>query len=441
MNMAKLLSKNLFLSVILEKFPNNRLQRYAVFPFFSQAIEKIQNLSHDELEEYRKNKLEDIVRYGINYVPYWKSIFLQNPSWFKNSFFRPLKEKNIFMDRTVAKKLHDFIANRSSVPFYELTSSGSTGIPIKFHIDKNLFARRAVEIAYVTKLIADRNNPVILRLSFKDMPWSVYQGDYVDPFTINKDSMRKILEKTKPEFLYGTVSHILLYADFFKNFLLKNKFQAILTRSEELSGQTRKYLETIFDAKVYSIYASREFGPIGQECIYQNGFHVNDDQLFLEIINSRGEDVRSGEVGEIFITAFFNKSMPFIRYQIGDLGAFMDGSCRCGLKTRKIKVVGRTADLLFLPNGKKFPLIQLYPAIGPIKFIKRFQFVQYSTHKIGVRLILLDNYPRNILDDIKKRIYSLLEMKSSEIEVVTKKVSSISLLPNGKMKLFDSYIH
>jgi phenylacetate-CoA ligase len=48
--------------------------------------------------------------------------------------------------------------------------------------------------------------------------------------------------------------------------------------------------------------------------------------LFVEILDEKGAVLPYGEKGRIVITSLFNKAHPFIRYDIGDIGALDEKS-------------------------------------------------------------------------------------------------------------------
>lgn len=304
---------------------------------------------------------------------------------------------------------------------------------MRFFIDSSHFLRRAFEIAFILKLLGHRRCR-ILRLGYNDMPWSLFQGFYTDPLRLEKNTFQAICGQKKPNILYGTASHALLVADFFEKTDIFYQFDAVLTRSEHLSNENRTYLEKIFKTKAYNIYASREFGPIGQECRLQNGFHINEDWVFVEILDENR--AKTSEIGDIVITSLYNKSLPFIRYKIGDRGKFIGESCPCGLQTPRIVFEGRTADFISLPDGRRIPVMELYRLISKPS-IRHFQIEQKSLRSLVIRLIAADGFSSSF-PEIEKTIRGFFGVPPKDLLINVEKVDTLSLSKTGKWPVFIS---
>ena len=77
-----------------------------------------------------------------------------------------------------------------------------------------------------------------------------------------------------------------------------------------------------WDVNLYSTYASTEMAAAFSECEHQNGCHLNEDLLYLEVLDEKNEDVHDGEAGEIVITNLGVTGTPLIRYRTGDIARF-----------------------------------------------------------------------------------------------------------------------
>jgi phenylacetate-coenzyme A ligase PaaK-like adenylate-forming protein len=81
---------------------------------------------------------------------------------------------------------------------------------------------------------------------------------------------------------------------------------------------------------------------VAVECEAQDGYHFNEADLLLEIVDPQtGETVPPGEEGELIFTTLTRESMPLLRYRTHDLSRFITEPCRCGtaglLKIDKVK--------------------------------------------------------------------------------------------------------
>lgn len=122
---------------------------------------------------------------------------------------------------------------------------------------------------------------------------------------------------------------------------------------ENMSEQTRRYVEAIWKAPVYMSYGQTEtFGSIGVECPAQNGYHIDDFSLYCEIAEP-GTD----GFGELVYTILSRRVMPLIRYRSSDITAFLKGSCTCALRIsrRLAKIRGRTDEMVNCGMGNLSP--------------------------------------------------------------------------------------
>jgi phenylacetate-CoA ligase len=87
-------------------------------------------------------------------------------------------------------------------------------------------------------------------------------------------------------------------------------------------------------------------------------FVLNEETLFIEILDENNLPVEAGIEGRVIVTSLYNKAMPFIRYELGDR-AILSHRIKNGNRVLE-KVVGRTNDIIKLPSGKISPGLTFY---------------------------------------------------------------------------------
>jgi phenylacetate-CoA ligase len=117
------------------------------------------------------------------------------------------------------------------------------------------------------------------------------------------------------------------------------------------------------DTTVVDTYALSEIIPVAAECEHENGLHVADDYVLVEIIDPEtDEPVAPGERGEVVLTHLQKEAMPLIRYRTGDLTRLVDEECACGRSlTLPNGVFGRVDSRLKIKGVKFYP-----DAVGPV---------------------------------------------------------------------------
>jgi phenylacetate-CoA ligase len=136
---------------------------------------------------------------------------------------------------------------------------------------------------------------------------------------------------------------------------------------ENMSEDTRRYIEQAWNTRVYVGYGQTEsFGQVGTECPVQRGYHIDDFNLYCEIVD-QGED----GFGELVYTTLSRMVMPLVRYRSTDITAFLREPCTCGLRVarRIAKIRGRSDEMVNCGMGNLSPwffeqLLDDLPDIG-----------------------------------------------------------------------------
>ena len=161
------------------------------------------------------------------------------------------------------------------------------------------------------------------------------------------------------------------------------------TIAEILRPATREACHKAWGVSVVDMYTTREIGYIALQCPDHETYHVQSEDVFVEVLDENGYPCAPGECGRVVVTPLHNFAMPFIRYEIGDY-AEVGEPCECGRGLQVLRhILGRKQNMLVLPSGEeRWPLlssgnISELLAIAPIK---QFQFVQKSADAIELRL-------------------------------------------------------
>lgn len=418
----------------LRKYFNNRRGSFLIGYLEIGAMHIIQNLPRQNIESFQLERLNSILNYSLKSVPFWRDLFKEKE--LRLNTLSDIEKVPILTRDRIKTKPNSFLSTSKDAKLaYTLTTSGSTTTPMRFYVDKELFFRRAFTMRYALKFFGQNPWSNVLRLNYRDMPWSQYQGYYYDLSFAEKNlsNFYNLIKEYKYDAFYGTTSHLLWLADLIKKNPLDYQIKFAVSRSEYLSPENREYLESVFGCRVFNIYASREFGPLAQGCPRSDGFHLNEDRFLFEIVDDEGKTTKDGSAGRILVTSFDNKTMPFIRYEIGDLGRFLPGYCECGIQTKKIVFEGRSCDFIYLPDGRKFPLLQLLYIVNLPGKVKSYQFIQKSKKSLGIKIVPDKDYIKEAAEYIKKEIFKKMGNPKNFI-VKIELVDKIPLLKNGKSR-------
>lgn len=129
--------------------------------------------------------------------------------------------------------------------------------------------------------------------------------------------------------------------------------------AEPMSEELRREIEARLGTTAIGDYGLTELGGPGVsiECPHQDGYHINEDHFYPEIINPQTlERLPEGEVGELVLTTLMKEAVPLLRYRTRDITRLDSGPCRCGRTLiRHAPIMGRSDDMLIVGGVNFFP--------------------------------------------------------------------------------------
>ena len=178
-----------------------------------------------------------------------------------------------------------------------------------------------------------------------------FAGVAADPLSI-----LKLLTDIRPQLVRGIASGIVRFIDEIGAPLSDLGVKIVAPGGEFLLPEWRARIRSVFDADVFDRYGSTESGAIAWQCPYCRHYHANADEIIIE-----------AEPDGLLVTPLFVRSQPLLRYRLGDIVQFDDGSTDCpvGLPVLRIEQARRD-DWIIGADGRK---------ISPLAF----QFEQVST--------------------------------------------------------------
>lgn len=167
--------------------------------------------------------------------------------------------------------------------------------------------------------------------------------------TPTSEEQLKIIEASKSSVLFSSIYHInrITQETRYSHNLKALGVKTLFVTSEYVAESIRKQLGEIWNCEVCVHYGLTEMGlGVAVECGARNGYHFNEADLLVEIIDPEtGSVLKDGEEGELVFTTLNREAMPLIRYRTGDVGKMISEPCACGAYTlRKIGKVNRRLE-------------------------------------------------------------------------------------------------
>jgi len=340
---------------------------------------------------------------------------------------------------------------------YAHQTGGSTGQPVRFHVTRESFEWRTavMERAYSWAGAEEGRRSLhiwgvphagwpFLRRAKRAAHLRLQRRTYFDadqPWTdAVRDECCRLIDRTQPEAIVAFTGRLVELARHVREHpeALRWRARTVLGAAEGLLPGQRELIESQLGAKLLMTYGSREFMNIATECMHGNGYHINIDNLVVEVVDGSGRQLAPGEVGRVVITDLHNAANPFIRWEVGDQGAMasLDDPCPCGRPFPLLQSVdGRLQDFVRTPEGGTVGFPAINRAMYDFDWIDGYQFVQPSHDSLTVRLLTKTALTPELTEPVTARLRARL---GDTIAIAYEPVEALERLASGKVALVIS---
>jgi phenylacetate-CoA ligase len=203
---------------------------------------------------------------------------------------------------------------------------------------------------------------------------------------------------------------------------------------EVLEPAVRERCEALFGVKVVDMYSSQEVGYIALECPVSGKYHIQSENLLVEVLDEKGHACQPGEIGRVVVTTLHEFAMPLLRYEIGDY-AEVGELCPCGRGLPVLnRVLGRQRNLLIMPDGsRRWPVFDAGGELDQLPPFFQFQVIQKSRDDVEVLVVRHQSLTEEELVHMERHMVQTL---GAPFRVCIKEVDSIPRSPSGKFEDF-----
>lgn len=402
-------------------------------------------LNEEELKELQLFKLNAILQHATKTVQAYQAWSLKNP----DDIEEYLMHFPVFTKRHLQGREQNYISNKySKKQLIKLESSGSTGVKTTVFLTKKEHSiLRAILISWWEWTGFYLGKPILQtggtphRGFVKGIKDYLTRTIYCNAFGIDQEGAIKSLSaisQYKAPHLGGFASSLYVLAEYAEKNNLDIQFDAAISWGDKLFDHYKTKIESVFKTKVYENYGCNEGLMIGQK-VDLDYFYIYTPNIYLELLDDRGQPVPDGEIGRVVVTKLDGYAMPLIRYDTGDLAVKLPRNEYP--QERKFafpllkRVIGRNTDIIKTPDGKN---LIVHTFTGIFEFydeIRQFRVVQSKLDSIQIEYIPSDTFTENVLPKLEKDIR--YKTKSS-IGIDWKEVSEIPTTGSGKPQLIKN---
>jgi phenylacetate-CoA ligase len=401
------------------------------------------------MEQYEKESMTKLLKYAKNSIPYYAKL-LKNADVEScvESIYSSLPYQTKAMMRDSVEYQNETI-NKSNTDLIVKITGGTTGEP--WHITKTFNE----STSYFNMLWKSR-----LQFGIKPGDHFYQFGGYgeidgvfttkqvieekafteLSMFHLNDqilDSYIDILELGKGNWFFANPSALYILALRMKDRHIKGigKIKYVELTGERVYSYQEEVIKEVFDCPVSIMYGSREITTISHRCRYGT-YHILPN-LYIETVDENDKiiDKDKNELGEVVVTSFIDKYMPFIKYKTGDYAILKrKNDCECGRKGLIFEeLIGRTPAYVDIDGNKVHLEITYYlmdkfnRIYGPR--IKHFQVI-FRKPNIFHFIFVVDS------QDIEECVFNFYDKELSEaVNGVKVEAEFVDVIKRTKRKL------
>lgn len=397
----------------------------------SKYYKDIENFEKNDIH-FTEERLENILKYAKNNVPFYNNIAGDN------LFNFPVMNKTLYKEGGNVFVSTEYIQKIDKL--YKASTSGSTGTPFVVYQNSAKRNRLRADLIHAHEGI-DWNlgdHYIFIRnwvsnysqSTIKNLAQNVTNISVSDFDDNKKMWLCNHLKKRTNSIIFGYASSVCDFYNFLRNRQIdpKNlKIKLVVCDSDELTLRNKRALEKYFSCPVINRYDNEENGLLAITKPYDDKFITNYTSLYFELLDINSDtSVAPGEVGRVVITDYFNKAMPLIRYDTGDLAVSNDIS---GNIRTLSALKGRSSDYLYSVDGKKISGVAISGITEIFASIERYQLVQNS--KSDFIFTFSGELSNKHKSELDKRLKDAL---GESVAIKYLKKSYIAQAKNGKYK-------
>lgn len=394
-------------------------------------------------------KLENLIDYVIENVPFYKKYRGVSTEYVDIYRMFPVVSKYNYRN-----DMEQFISNKCNKnQIKKEFTSGSSGEPFCCYKSLNDFFSISYSITQQRMEKDKKFNPSDRYLRFYGS-WQMKNIDrnvlLLSVFFLNDEHITEYVDSIisfEPKWIMITPSELeKLYE------LLKNNYREYIRFREvelyyiEVNGEMfnlelKEKYEEFFGCQIINLYGCQEIWHIATSCEYGK-LHICTDNAYVETYDANGKNL-SGEEGEIVVTGLNSKEIPFLKYNLGDIGKITYEKCRCGKNTPIIELSGaRTSEFVYLENGEKLNSIFIYHIFRRLHdrgndSIKNFYVKQENYKEFTFVLKVEQDYSRKVEDLI---IMWMEQILNEKLKIRFEYINELGCLKSRKKKNFETFV-
>ena len=388
------------------------LRSYPVIYPYVKEVERMYNMSHDELQERNERIFLNIFRKAYTKSSFYHKLYteagikLEDIKCLGDISKLPVVTKDILHQS-------DALLTTSKWKLLKNRTSGTTGTPLTVFEDwKSIWREQAYFYCYRKRCGYTYGQPLVsLRgnLGKKDTMMYVHISNtlYLSSYNINEQTVwayYKGIEKRSPRAIEGYPSSLYNLALLLKDKGLYCNIPVCFTSSENLLDFQRQLIEERFHTKIFDHYGTTERTIRISESIKHDGYFEDPGYSINEYLKDR-----------VISTSLINSAFPLIRYQSSDVVILKENT-----KDERVsidRIQGRSGNCIKGKDGSIYNNAALTFILTYSHNIRYAQFIQKKNGKVLLNIVPEADFSSQNLDELKQMIDLKIGLSNLELEI------------------------
>lgn len=235
------------------------------------------------------------------------------------------------------------------------------------------------------------------------------------------------LNKVKPKIVRGYPSGVAKICSYAKMNNIDFEFspKGVYLTSETITEEDKTLISETLHTIVWGQYGHTETSVFAISRPGSNEYKCSPYYGITEVLDQNGKHVNVGEEGEIVVTGFSHKGLPFIRYKTGDMAIY--GGNENGWVVLK-SLLGRSVDYIVNSQGIKIYLTGFIFGghLRAFNYINDWQIKQTESGLVTIKIVQGNEWTSQYEEELVNLF------KSKDIRIYIEYVSSIPRSKRGK---------
>ena len=420
-----------------------------------QALRAICGKDTGEIEAYQFRELKRLIDFAWEHIPFYRRYWEHHG--FTPEQFQRLQDFSLIpcIDKEIVRANYKDMVPRNydSCRLEQVTSGGTTGLPLSFYINQAIaHGRELIHQPWtywhvcryklgIDKVIILRGGRIDERLIQQGIYWKRslgYRGRglLLSSFHLTEatyESYMHQIRKESPKFIVAYPSSLTILCTMMKkhNEAPLIGLRGAICSSEMVYEWQRQLVREVLGVEIYSFYGHSE-KTVSAIPDSQHRMLFEPSYGYVEFLDEKLNPVDTvGEIAQVVSTGFQNDYMPFIRYQTSDY-VRVDNHPPLGFTHVAKEIIGRAQDFVYDKDGNRLPFTCSDEVFWNIDGIIAYQYLQREVGRLLIHLEVDNSFINESIQNIQIEAEHMFYNCDVEILIVDR----IERTSSGKFRYF-----